>query len=234
MRGMDEELNVRYIPYIQNAIMDERLSAQPHSITTYFTDTNCYRYASAITNGADSKEMEVKRIYKAVTKRFWDKIITETSQGEAIILTCDEVIQELKVQSHTLQGKEKKQIEKLVSQVEVDNTLIPQHLEYKLRELSNVMRSRYGKFLTNPPRAMDYLRTSDARIFISSYLNDAILATANIKDFLLYPLFFGEEEKKLYDILNEEYVMIAPKGRELVEQDPLFQEFVELIKTIKE
>ncbi|MGG3043476.1 hypothetical protein ABEO76_09930 [Bacillus anthracis] len=201
---------------------------------TYFTDTNCFRYPSAITNNSPSPQMVAKRKHKATAKKFWDNAIAESSSGKAIIMTCKEVTQELKVQSHTLKPKENRIINTLISQSNTESIEIPTDLEYSLREFSNYARSKYGSILTPPGYSMEYLRASDARIFISSYVNEAILVTSNIRDFLLYPLFFGEDEDVLYDILNETYVKLPDQGRKAIERDTFFQNILRKMKELEE
>lgn len=201
---------------------------------TYFTDTNCYRYPSATTNSSSSPQMVATKKHKATSKKFWDSVVAESSLGKAVVMTCEEVTQELKVQSYTLKPKENKIINTLISKVIIESTEIPKDLEYLLREFSNYARSKYGSILTPPGYSMEYLKASDARIFISSYLNEAILVTSNIKDFLLYPLFFGEDEDVLYDILNETYIKLPYMGRKAIEQDAFFQNVLRKMKELEE
>ncbi|PEA01906.1 DUF4411 family protein [Bacillus cereus] len=204
------------------------------NIKTYFTDTNCYRYPSAITNKSSSPQMVAKKKHKATAKKFWDNVAVEASLGKAVVMTCKEVTQELKVQSYTLEPKENRIINNLISQSNIQSIEIPTGLEYSLREFSNYARSKYGNILTPPGYSMQYLKTSDARIFVNSYVNEAILVTANIRDFLLYPLFFGDDEDVLYDILNETYVKLPEAGRKAVEQDIFFKNLLKQMKELEE
>lgn len=55
-------------------------------------------------------------------------------------------------------------------------------------------------------------------------MNDAVLVTRNIKDFIIYLLFCAPEEKRLYDFVEKQFVTIPAEGRELVYQDSYFQE----------
>jgi hypothetical protein len=208
------------------------------SILTYMPDTNCFRYKAYILqkieeDKEESDDHKQRREYKEAANRFWDKIIEEARKEEAEILVSSEVVQELKVQSYTLDNKERKPITKLLSILEEESAPVPQEIEFQLREFSNYARKQFGGLIVPPGKKMDYLRASDARIFIHAYLNDAILATANIKDFLLYTLFFEHEEDKLYDIINREYVKIPPDGRAKVFQDEMFQSLLTSMRGLK-
>lgn len=57
--------------------------------------------------------------------------------------------------------------------------------------------------------------------------------TGNIKDFLLYTLFFDHEEDKLYDIITDEYVKIPENGREKVFEDERFQSLLTNMRKFK-
>lgn len=46
-----------------------------------------------------------------------------------------------------------------------------------LRDFSNYIRGKFGSELVEEGGKTDYLRTSDARILVHAYLNDAILVT---------------------------------------------------------
>jgi len=203
----------------------------------YMPDTNCFRYASSILQKTDKEndEQSNRRLYKNAATSFWNKVILESERKEAKILVSSEVIQELKVQSYTLDKKENKSIMRLLSKLEeeLESTVIPQEVEFSLREFSNYSRKNFGNLLTPPGRKMEYLRTSDARIFIHAYLNDAIIATANIKDFLLYPLFFEAEEDKLYDILSSSYVHVNQEGRMKIQQDKMYQQLLTSMRDLK-
>ncbi|MBS2967566.1 DUF4411 family protein [Metabacillus sp. KIGAM252] len=168
------------------------------SIVTYMPDTNCFRYKSYIMQKIVEGEMESdeqiqRREYKEAANRFWNKIMEESNRKEAEILVSAEVVQELKVQSYTLDKKETKPILKLLEILDEETAAVPNEIEYQLREFSNYARRKFGGLIIPPGRKMDYLRASDARILIHAYLNDAILATANIKDFLLYTLFLNKK-----------------------------------------
>lgn len=117
-----------------------------------------------------------------------EKAFTETENKESFIMASGETIQELSVQSHTLK-KESKRYNNLLKKVQVEDSEIPLELEYMLRDFSNYARSQYPGALVSKGRSTNYLQTPDARIFIHAYLNDAILVTANIKDFFLIAIY---------------------------------------------
>lgn len=53
-------------------------------------------------------------------------------------------------------------------------------------------------------------------------MNDAVLVTANIKDFITYSIFCEPNEKKLYDFVNKRYVEVSPQARAAIAADPFF------------
>jgi hypothetical protein len=176
---------------------------------TYLADTNVFRYASNL-------------LYKHQAMSFWNKVYYEVAQDQATIMICDEVAQELKVQLYTI-PKEVKVINQILANVDTDTFQLPMELEYELRDFSNYMRAYYQSVLTIPGYKMNYLQASDARILVSAYMNDAVLVTANIKDFVTYLMFTDENEHRLYDVVAGQYVQIPLEGRREVEKDPVFQ-----------
>lgn len=209
------------------------VAAQKRASTVYFTDTNCFRYPSASTTSSSSPEMVAIKKHKAITRKFWNAAIKGISLGKSDIMTCSEVEQELKVQSYGLKPKENREINNFLSFVEVDSTEIPVYLEYLLRDFSAYVRSKYRNLIVVKGESMEYLRVSDARIFVASYLNDAVLVTGNMKDFLLYPLFFEDGDDVLYDILNQNYFHIPLLARTIIQQDAFYQKVLKEMKALK-
>ncbi|MDN4525129.1 DUF4411 family protein [Fictibacillus fluitans] len=208
------------------------------STPIYMPDTNCFRYSSYIIKKIEDGEVKnneqaLRSAYKQAANRFWNRIIEEAGNACSEILISYEVEQELKIQSYTLDKKENKHINRLLAIIEKEETEIPIKLEYQLRDFSNYARSKFGRLIVPQGRKMDYLRSSDARIFIHTYLNDGILVTGNVKDFLLYTLFFGHEEEKLYDIITHEFVKIPESGREKVVEDERFQALLTNMRKFK-
>ncbi|MGY0691925.1 hypothetical protein ACW2QC_03930 [Virgibacillus sp. FSP13] len=199
----------------------------------YMPDTNCFRYKAYVIHSTNSDSEKDRRRNKEAAIRFWNKIILESDAQKSKILVSSEVAHELKVQSYTLNNKENNNINKLISALDIETAEVPQDVEFLLREFSNYARKNYGSLLTPPGLKMDYLRASDARIFVHSYLNDGILTTANIKDFLLYPLFFGHTEQKLYNILSSQFITTPLASREIVEQDIMFQNLLYKMRDLK-
>lgn len=171
----------------------------------------------------DSRNERVRQRHKLEAKVFWNKAIAEVSRKNALIIVSAETKQELKVQSHTLKGKENKKYYELLKETLIESTEVPLRLEYLLRDFSNYVRGKYAGLLVPEGRKTNYLQTADCRIFIHAYLNDAILVTANIKDFFLYPLFFNaDEDNILYDISSQQYIKNLHTARKLLESDPKF------------
>jgi len=201
--------------------------------TIYMVDTNIFRYRAYTIGNLKSDTEKSRQRHKLNTRVFWDKAITETAGKKALILTSEETKQELKVQSHTLQ-KESKTFNNMLKKTLIETTEVPLTLEYLLRDFSNYVRGKYPGSLVNKSQKTNYLQTADARIFIHAYLNDAILVTANIKDFFLYPLFYEmNEDKVLYDISSGQYINFLPTGRKLLELDPAFIKINEEMKNFK-
>ena len=193
-------------------------------------DTNCFRYGSYIIHNNE----EQRKQYKEAAIHFFQKIYKEAENKKAKIIVSSEVIQELKVQSYTLKDKENKVIKNLVSSFDVEETEVPQEIEYLLREFSDYVRDEYSLLLATYSIKSDYLRTSDSRIFIHAYLNDATIATTNIKDFYLYPLFLGNADiNVLYDILSETYTHLPTEVCKVLQEDSKFQMLLQKMRGLK-
>lgn len=211
--------------------MGETILSSPPA--TYMVDTNVFRYKAYNIGDLSAKDEQAKQQHQLNAKGFFEKAFVETENREAFIMASGETRQELSVQAHTLK-KESKRYNKLLEKVQVEESEIPLELEYMLRDFSNYVRGKYPGALVSEGRSTNYLQTPDARIFIHAYLNDAILVTANIKDFFLYPLFFEKtEDDVLYDISSCQYEKILPTGREKIESDEFFQRLQEKMREFK-
>lgn len=181
-------------------------------MSIYLPDTNLFRYL-------DNNDMES---YKKAAQAFFSQAQKEQAEGKSITLLSEEVKCELEVQMHTLKPREKRISQGMLEQSTVSANLSVQ-LEHDLRKFSNYIRSpKFNSVFNIPDYKMDYLRTSDARILVDAYVNDAVLVTANIKDFITYSLFCEPGEQKLYDVLKQQYVEVSPEARTAIAADPFF------------
>lgn len=179
----------------------------------YIIDTNLFRYA-ANPNGGDD--------LNRAAKLFWRVALHDFKNGKATLLVPDEVRRELLVQSYSLSAKETRKIMDLLLLCEV---ITPARftidIEHTLRSMGAYVRADFKKEIGR--NKMEYGGVSDMRILYTAYVEDAILVTANIKDFLLYPLLFDQDEERLYDIKEQAYVSIPEDGYETIHEDPMFK-----------
>ncbi|OXB93088.1 MULTISPECIES: DUF4411 family protein [Bacillaceae] len=179
----------------------------------YMLDTNVFRYKS---------NPRAHKSYKKATKRFWRNVLQEFRNGESVLYIPKEVIRELEVQSYTLSEKENQRIAQLLELIEetVPDLATPE-IEHQIRKITAYVRSEYKSDI-NAARDMEYGSVSDARILLAAWQYDCIFVTANIKDFMLYPLLFPQNESRLFDLLSENYVIIDPTVYENIHRDPVF------------
>lgn len=183
------------------------------NLKQYTIDTNVIRH--------ETNKTGAPNLMKAA-KRFWRTIKEEIEKGEAAILVPAEVVRELKVQSHTLKASENVKIQNLLNHcIEVSPPVSPE-IEHCIREMSAYLRANYKNDIVFPK--MEYGGVSDARILYSAYYEDSVLVTANIRDFLLYPFLFANQEKCLYDLIANNYIQIPEAVYAKVWQDDTFKE----------
>ncbi len=73
---------------------------------------------------------------------------------------------------------------------------------------------------------MERLEASDARILYTAYDEDSILVTANVKDFMLYPLLFPAGEERLYCMKTNQYIKISATSHKTIHDDSGFQTYL--------
>ncbi|MFB9276332.1 hypothetical protein [Cohnella cellulosilytica] len=181
----------------------------------YLLDSNLYRYMHNDNNQA----------YQAAAKEFFTTLRQEIadSDGQSFILLSAEVKCELEVQMQTLKDRDQRIISGMLEGYTPVSTTFPADLEHDLRKFSNYIRStKFNGIFKDPNYRLDYLRVSDTRILVDSYVNDAVLVTANIKDFITYSVFCEPGEKKLYDFLNKRYIEVSPEARAMLTEDPSY------------
>jgi len=196
--------------------------------TTYMLDTNLLRYLT----GKTSSQTEEQRLKKSA-EEFWSKVLEEVRDLDAQILLPQEVVRELNIQMHILPTKTQEQLRSILSNLETEDFDLSSSLEYELREFSSYAIQTYRDQIRPTQQTttssgkkeykLEYLQASDARILVAAYLNDAVLVTRNIKDFIVYLLFCAPEEKRLYDFVEKQFVTIPAEGLALVYQDEYFQ-----------
>lgn len=199
----------------------------------YMVDTNVFRY-HAYKIGDTSNNEEVKRKkYRDEARTFFEMAFNEAQSKKALLMVSDETVHELSVQAYTLKN-ESKTYKRVLKHFSVENTEVPKSLEYMLRDFSNYIRGKFGSELVEEGRKTDYLRTSDARILVHAYLNDAILVTNNTKDFFFYSLFFEPtEDDVLYDIMTKKYVKILNSTKTQLLSDSKFIDLQKEMKNLK-
>ncbi|RYG72926.1 DUF4411 family protein [Lentibacillus lipolyticus] len=182
-------------------------------IKHYTLDTNVFRYKTEENNLSNLKYQ---------THKFWKKIKDEITNNEAILVIPKEVINELEVQSFTLKDSQVKKINKLISLcIEVAPERLTQEMEHLIRNMQAYIRANFKRELGR--KQVEYGGVSDARILYTAYCQDSILVTANVRDFLLYPLLYPQGEDILYDLKENDFVRIPCEGYEKIHEDAQFK-----------
>lgn len=94
-------------------------------------------------------------------------------------------------------------------------------MEHLIRIMQACIRANYKNEIGR--EKVEYGGVSDARILYTAYSNDSILVTANIKDFLLYPLLYPQNEDILHDLKKNTFVNIPSEGYTKIHGDDKFQ-----------
>ncbi|AQQ52233.1 PIN domain-containing protein [Planococcus lenghuensis] len=187
---------------------------------SYTVDTNVIRYYASKTGEPD---------LRLAAKVFWRKIKTEIAEGSTIIFVPAEVKRELEIQSYTLSGNENMRVQKLLDVCQETSPPVSDELEHSIRKMTAYLRANFKDILTDGKMA--YGGVSDSRILYSSYAADSILVTANVRDFLLYPLLFPYEEQRLYNLIINDFIQFSEETHRAIWSDTkfktLFREFVE-------
>lgn len=182
----------------------------------YTLDTNIFRHEASSSVEGD---------LRWAAKTFWRKTLHEIGSGDAVLLVPKEVMRELEVQSFTLPDRENAKISTLL---EYCQEIVPDqfsiNLEHQIRKMSAYVRSNFRDDMGMIK--MEYGGISDVRILYSAYVEDSILVTTNVKDFLLYPLLFQQQEERLYDMKENAYVTIPEEGYKKIHSDPVFKHFL--------
>lgn len=191
-------------------------------MTDYLLDTNLFRYLDVPTEA-----------YKTAARDFFVGVQTDVIKGKTTLFLSAEVACELDVQMHTLREKEKRAIRNMLPVLTQVNADLPKALEHDLRKFSNYLRSpKFNDLFKVAGYKMEYLKASDARIMVDAYMSDAVIVTANIKDFIVYSVISEPMEPKLYDFLNKTYVEVSSEAREAIEDDPFYLDIQTKLETL--
>lgn len=191
--------------------------------TTYILDTNLFRYHTDKRN-----DDTVKKNRKAAID-FWNKMLRESVAQQANVLIPLEVKNELLVQKSQLKDLVNQKIDLLLNHFDIDYYVLPPDVELELRLLSSYVAGKYRDVIQPAEISggehykVTYLQTSDARILASAYMNDGVLVTRNIKDFIIYLFLCPPGVSRLYDFVEKQYVTIPQESMDLVLQDTEFQ-----------
>lgn len=187
------------------------------SLKEYTIDTNVFRHETNENDGAD---------LRLGAHTFWTKVKEEIENEEAVLFVPKEAIRELEAQSFTLSDKQNRKINGLLElciEVEPDN--LSPDIEQAIKKMSAYIRAKHRNDLNQPK--IEYGKVSDARILYTAYKEDSILVTANIKDFLLYPLLFPQDEQWLYNMKTNTFVEIPEAGYDNIHASEKFQELLQ-------
>lgn len=207
------------------------MSNHPLLSTTYVLDTNLFRYHTDKRNDVNVKK------HRKVAIDFWNKIIEESTNQEADVLIPLEVKNELLVQRNQLKDSVNQKIDELLNHFDIDHYVLPSAIELELRLLSSYVIGNYRDVIQpveingNEPYKVTYLQASDARILASAYMNEGVLVTRNIKDFIIYLFLCPSGSKCLYDFVEKQYITIPQEAMDKVLQDVKFQEMKRSIES---
>lgn len=186
-------------------------------VKRYVLDTNVFVY---LINPSSEGTLRGEARY------FWKKVKEEIEVENAVLAVPDEVRRELEIQSYTLTEHVRSKTNSLLGLCqEISSVNMSIEIEHKIRQLTAFVRARYKKEIGRDK--MEYGGVSDARILYTAYVEESILVTANIKDFLLFPLLCSPYEERLYDITKNEFVTIQPDSYSKVHSDPDFRELLQ-------
>lgn len=180
----------------------------------YLLDTNLFRYK--VNDNVDQV------LYRKAANEFWTQALEKAIIDKATIITSKEVECELRVQMQTLAPRYQALLAALLDEIIIVGSVLPIELEYELRIFSNYIRTPEIRSILEIDGEIGYLKASDARIMVDALMNDAILVTGNVKDFIPYLFFCQEGENKLYDFLNQRFIQIAVKARAVIGRDEKF------------
>ncbi|TKI43423.1 PIN domain-containing protein [Bacillus mycoides] len=187
-------------------------------------DTNVFRYQT--TPGSPHKD---------VANRFWEHVTEKLEQKKIELCTAREVVRELEVQAYSANPKEVKAIrETLLPKIEVYDYLYDAEGEHLVRETSAYLSRNYKIQMPSGKKMEKYPGVGDARILLTAYGEGFEIVTANVNDFMLYPLLYPQSAKVVYDLIREQYVVIDPQLYERIHNDPRFIDFKSKIEKYKD
>ncbi|MED2688870.1 hypothetical protein [Bacillus toyonensis] len=213
----------------------------------YSLDTNVIRYQAAPSIPVakqTEKNKEQVRLKKATTL-FWAKLFQELTNNQAEIILTNEVLRELEIQITTLSNKDSKNVKKVLQTLKMkmgmsnlnyqDALLSPANTtlqaEHHYRELAAYIQNSYKQALVGND-AFKYPAVSDARIQLESWSGSYTLVTANVKEFILYPLLFEYPEcnEKLYDLKSSKFKIFKESTVKTVQADNIYKGYIQKIQ----
>lgn len=189
----------------------------------YFLDTNIIRDLST-----RSKD-KASQLRKMQCKSFWRKIMDDPN---SLLYLSDEVQIELRVQLSAMHFKETEitSITTAISDCIISTSTLSFEKETSLRLLSAYLKNKYGfRIRKETGFSCEYLQVSDARILYTAFEEDGVLVTRNIKDFLIYLLFFDHDETILYDISQGAYINFSQPLYNEIQNDSIISAFLSKI-----
>lgn len=205
-------------------------------------DTGFYRYFV---------EKNTEPSLKRSSRSFWVDASLEVESGNAVILVAEDVEREMEVQSFSHVEMEKRKATEFLEIVKMTSPQrVSQEIEHLFRKMNAYVKTEFRAELNEEPlfkKIRTYTReiargliredffkednTSygdilDARTIYSAYEEDAILVTANIKDFLLYPLLFPVNQERLYDLKKNKPFLIPEPAYRAIHNDETFKGYL--------
>lgn len=186
-------------------------------VTKYIIDTNVIRDLST-----RSKDDEAKK-QRNRCRVFWEQM---KDDPHAILLIPEETRMELEVQLlANIPPKigERERIDAAIHDCQIAYEKSTREVENKLRELSAVLKSRFGSQIQVEIQVTpQHMQVSDARILCAALEQDGVLVTRNIKDFILYLFLSDLGETILFDTSTAAYVSVSAELYQSVLEDEEF------------
>ena len=188
-------------------------------VKQYMVDTNSIRY----------RINKMENIKPA--RSFWQSTIVDIENGTANVFVPREVIRELHNQSFSFvkfnNSPELINIADIMRFSTVIENITSPEIEELIIEISAYVTAEFREELVIATglEKLKYPSIPDARILCTSWQQDFIMVTGNIKDFILLPLLEAPDQDKLYNILSHRFVKIPPPLHTKIHQDITFANY---------
>ncbi len=194
------------------------MTASHQTMIKYVIDTNVIRDLSKQSDDRTVREQSER------CRRFWEIIKQDEN---AVLLIPEETKTEIEVQllaNNPHKESERKRILAAISDCQIAGETISRKAEVQLRRLSAILKSQYGERIRAEVGVTpQHLQVSDARVLCAALVQDGILVTRNVRDFILYLFLTDLDEDVLYDTGREGYVAISPELYQQVHEHVDFQ-----------